>query len=338
MQKSFKTQPKLFIESSSLDHPALHALDGAEDVLDWHHLECLMSGIYDSPKGRPSYPLLTLFRALLLGIWYNLSDEYLSACLARDLLFRKFCRLEYGDNIPDATTLGRFRTKLAKHDLWELLLGEVNRQLEEKNIIMTEGRINIIDATPVEAAQSGSGNGKSGKPTKDPEAGWHVKKDSRGRQKSTYGYSVHTGVDEDGFIHRQTVTPGNVHDSQERDTLLLGDESRLYADPAYSSQETRDKLERFGIEDRVQRKGYSGRPISEADKMRNKEIAVIRGGGERPFATYKRLYGLSRTRFMGLRKNMNFYGLAAIAQNIQKGTKFLKLYGLPPDMQCATIG
>jgi len=28
---------------------------------------------------------------------------------------------------------------------------EMNRQLEAKNIIMTEGRINIIDATPIEA-------------------------------------------------------------------------------------------------------------------------------------------------------------------------------------------
>ncbi len=25
------------------------------------------------------------------------------------------------------------------------------------------------------------------------------------------GYSVHTGVDEDGFIHSQSVTPGSVH-------------------------------------------------------------------------------------------------------------------------------
>ena len=61
---------------------------------------------------------------------------------------------------------------------------------------------------------------------------------SRGNKKSTYGFSVHTGVDEDGFIHRQSVTPGNVHDSQERDTLLLGDETALYADAAYSSQQT----------------------------------------------------------------------------------------------------
>ena len=78
---------------------------------------------------------------------------------------------------------------------------------------MTEGRINIIDATPVEAAQLGRGKDANDEPTRDPEAGWHVKADSRGNMKSNYGYSIHTGVDEDGFIHRQTVTPENAHDT-----------------------------------------------------------------------------------------------------------------------------
>ena len=79
-------------------------------------------------------------------------------------------------------------------------MGETNRQLDAKNIILTEGRINIIDATSVEAAQSGLGKGKDGQPKRDRQAGWHVKEDSRGTLKSTYGYSVHTVVDEDGFI------------------------------------------------------------------------------------------------------------------------------------------
>ncbi|WP_245581442.1 transposase [Octadecabacter arcticus] len=156
-----------------------------------------------------------------------------------------------------------------------------------------------------------------------------ARRDSRGNIKSTYGYSVHTGVDEDGFIHRQTVTPGNAHDSTERDTLLLGDEAALYADAAYSSQATREKLAQFGIDDQVQRKGYWGHPLSKADLVRNKEIAVIRSGGERPFATYKSRYGLARTRLMGLAKNLTLFGLAAIAHNIAKGAKFLALYGLP---------
>jgi IS5 family transposase len=329
MQRPFTTQPEFFVTSADLEHPSLHGLDGAEAVLDWNKLEDLMAGIYAGKTGRPSYPLLTLLRASLLGIWYRLSDVELAQTLFRDLLFRKFCRLELGSDVPDATTIGRFRQQLVEHGLWDILLGEVNRQLEAKHIIMTEGRINIIDATPVEAAQSGRGKDANDEPTRDPEAGWHVKADSRGNMKSTYGYSIHTGVDEDGFIHRQTVTPGNAHDSTERDTLLLGDEAALYADAAYYSQATRDKMDRFGINDQVQRKGYRGHPLSDADRLRNDAIAVTRSGGERPFATYKSRYGLARTRLMGLAKNLTLFGLAAIAHNIAKGSKFLTLYGIP---------
>ena len=174
--------------------------------MDWSEIERLLSSIYASRTGRPSYPILTLFRGLLLSVWSGLSDVQLSQCLYRDLLFRRFCRLELGGDVPDATTLRRFRTRLVKHDLWELLLGEVNRQLEEQRIVMTEGRIDTVDATPVEAARSGPRKGEDGVATRDAEAGLHVKKDSRGRMKNTCGYSVHTGVDEDGFVHRQTVT------------------------------------------------------------------------------------------------------------------------------------
>lgn len=329
MQKPFSTQSELFVSSSDIDHPILGSLDDTESLLDWSRIEHLLSSIYDSKTGRPSYPLLTLFRSLLLGLWYQLSDVQLAQCLYRDLLFRKFCHLELGADVPEASTLGRFRTQLVDHDLWDRLLAEINGQLEAKNIIMTQGRINIIDATPVEAAQSGPGNGVDGNPKRDSDAGWHVKNDSRGNKKSTYGFSIHTGVDEDGFIHRQSVTAGNVHDSQERDTLLLGDEDALYADAAYSSETTRNKLTKFGINDQVQRKGYRNKPLSCADQLRNKQIAVTRAGGERPFATYKQHYGLARTRFMGLAKNITFYGLAAMAANIRKGAKFLTLYGLP---------
>jgi len=94
----------------------------------------------------------------------------------------------------------------------------------------------------------------------------------------------------------------------------------------------RAQLVRLGIDDQVQRKGYRNKPLSCADQLRNQVIAVTRSGGERPFATYKQHYGLARTRFMGLAKNMTVYGLAAIAANIRKGAKFLTLYGLPDTM------
>jgi IS5 family transposase len=42
-------------------------------------------------------------------------------------------------SVPDGTTLGRFRARLVEHDLCELLLGELNRQLEAKHNIITGG-------------------------------------------------------------------------------------------------------------------------------------------------------------------------------------------------------
>jgi IS5 family transposase len=151
MQKPFTTQSALFVSASDIDHTILRSLDDTEALLDWSQIEPLLSSIYSAKTGRPSYPLLTLCRSLLLGIWYQLSNVQLAQWLYRDLLFRKFCRLELGGDVPEASTLGRFRTQLVERNLWDQLLAEINGQLEAKNIIMTQGRINIIDATPVEA-------------------------------------------------------------------------------------------------------------------------------------------------------------------------------------------
>ena len=67
MQKSFSTQPGLFVSARDLEHPILHALDDTEALLDGSDFERLLSSMYSSGADRPSYPLLTLFRGLLLG-------------------------------------------------------------------------------------------------------------------------------------------------------------------------------------------------------------------------------------------------------------------------------
>ncbi|ORU91691.1 MAG: hypothetical protein A6F72_02825 [Cycloclasticus sp. symbiont of Poecilosclerida sp. N] len=77
---------------------------------------------------------MILFRSLLLDVWYQLSDVLLAQCLYCDLLFRKFCRLELGGDVPEASAIVRFRARLVEYELWGHLLGEINRQLEAKNI------------------------------------------------------------------------------------------------------------------------------------------------------------------------------------------------------------
>ena len=117
MQKPFAIQPELFVTMRELDHRALYALDDTESVPDWSKIEAILSSIYASKTGHPSYLILNLFRGLLLGVGYRFSDVQLSQCLYRDLLFRKFCQLELGGDVPEASTLGRFRNQLVEHDL-----------------------------------------------------------------------------------------------------------------------------------------------------------------------------------------------------------------------------
>jgi IS5 family transposase len=105
----FDTEPARFVSSPALDHPSLHGFEDTEVALSWTRLEALMGRRCASTTGRPSYPLLTSFSSLFLGIWHKLSDKHLASSLACDLLFRRFCRLELSADIPDATTLGCFR-------------------------------------------------------------------------------------------------------------------------------------------------------------------------------------------------------------------------------------
>ena len=61
MKKPFVFQAELFVTTRKPDHRALHALDATEAVLDWSKIEPILSSVYASQVGGPSYPLLALF-------------------------------------------------------------------------------------------------------------------------------------------------------------------------------------------------------------------------------------------------------------------------------------
>ena len=134
MRKPFKTQTCLAVTDNPLSSKSQDMLNTMETVLCWEEIEDILSPIYNSTTGCPSYPLLTLFRSLLLGVWYKLSDVQLSEQLHRDLYFRRFCHLELDHNAPSHATLSRFRNNLIKHDLLEVLMEVITLQLEQKNI------------------------------------------------------------------------------------------------------------------------------------------------------------------------------------------------------------
>src|SRR5699024_382711 len=118
---------------------------------------------------------------LMLGQMHGLSDVQLGAQLARDLAFRRFCRLEIDQGTPHPTVIGQFRMALEREGRLDEVLALINAQLVASGVIIEEGRISIVDATVVEAV-------RSGRNTPDPEGGNRVKEDAKGRKRGTWGY------------------------------------------------------------------------------------------------------------------------------------------------------
>ena len=116
------------------------------EVLDWWPFEVMLRPLATrGGPGRPSYPALAMFKAMLLAQWYQLSDPALEEALADRISFRRFCGFALDAVTPDETTLCRFRHALAAAGLGEALMAELDRQLGCRGFLVKEGT--MIDAT-----------------------------------------------------------------------------------------------------------------------------------------------------------------------------------------------
>lgn len=331
--------PRLNVGISTLfdaiipDHKSLHEFDEIDALLDWKRIEAHLSSVYCSKEGGASYPPIMMFRAILLQIWHNISDVQTEKMLSRDLLFRRFCGLSFTDSVPDHSTISRFRTQLNKHGLYDKIFSEVNRQLAENGAIVKVGEVSIVDASVIEAHQCRKKPGIKKENTQDPEAGWVVKTGTKGRKESTYGFKVHTNVDEDGFVKVTKVTAGNVHDSQKLEELLTGTEEEMYGDSAYAGKAISDKLDERGIKNKINRRAYRNKPLTEADDEYNSTMSSVRYVVERTFGAFKRHYGVGKTRFLGIAKVQDWITVISIAHNLKKAAAIL--FPKPQRAKCA---
>ena len=331
--------PRLNVGTATLfdtmivDHKSLHEFDDIEKLLDWKKIEKIVEGVYNSPEGGASYPPLMMFKAMLLQVWHNLSDVQLEKMLSRDLLFRRFCRLSLTDKIPDHSTISRFRNILVIKNLYNALLKEVNDQLAVKGAIVKIGEVSIVDATVIEAHQCRKKPGVNKENTQDEEAGWSVKKGTKGKIEATFGFKAHMNADEDGFVKEVDVTAGNVHDSQKLEDVLTGSEEELYADSAYRSETINEKLAQKGIKNKINQRAYRNNPLTQDQKEYNKIVSSVRYVVERTFGAFKRHYGAGKTRFLGIKKTQGWITTIAIAHNLKKAVVIL--YADPPGVKCA---
>jgi len=294
---------------------------GANETLErigtlakWYRFEKLMGRLHAAETGRPSYPTLVMFKALLLAQWYGLSDEGLEEALNDRLSFRRFAGLGLDGDTPDHTTLCRFRNDLAAAGLTEKLFAEMNRQLERLGLVLKRGT--LIDATLVEAATRPPAFG-SGEEGTDPDAAFARR---AGRGGSSYGFKAHVAVDEGSILIRDALlTPGNVNDTVVADALIQGDEQAIYADAAYDTHARRAMLKARGIKDRIMHRPNKHHPeLPPWQKQRNRAISAIRARVETVFAILKRHYGYVRVRYRGLIKNQSHLHLLCLALNLRR--------------------
>ena len=97
-----------------------------DQVIDWQPIEQYLNRqrtrYLRDHRGRPAYPLLSMFKAILLGQWHSLSDPELEHSLITRIDFNLFCRFDEL-SIPDYSTLCRYRNWVAQDDtLSELLV------------------------------------------------------------------------------------------------------------------------------------------------------------------------------------------------------------------------
>jgi IS5 family transposase len=289
------------------------ALDRLSGLVKWYRFEKLMAHLRDEEgPGRPGYPVIVLFRALLLQSLYGLSERELEEALADRLSFKRFVGLSLEDAVPDHTVLNRFRNLLIKQGLLEKLFGELDRQLENAGLILKRGT--MLDATLIQAV---SAPPKQDRPSIDPDARFTGR---QGKGSFTFGYKAHVGVDEgSGLIRAVLTTPANVNDTTPADYLIRGDEAVVWADAAYDTHARRARLKAEGKKPRIARRPNKHHPDLPARLKRyNRLIARRRAAVETTFATLKCRMRLTRIRYVGLTKATAQVLLAAIAFNMRR--------------------
>ncbi len=304
-------------------------------IMDWRQLERQLDKHYsrgDNAVGQKAYSGLLLFKMLLAGIWYGLSDESTEEMANENLSVMLFCGLRLEDEVPDHSTLSCFRTELSKRGAFDRLLNEFNAQLCRRGIMVKEGKAKV-DATLTDTPRKPKGSQTYGiaEDRKEDEREARSKEDEdrahrvmevhhRGvdaqarwlkkRGKLHYGYKQHIAVDEDGLVQGVHTTPANEHDSKGLLPVLSKvcppKKKEVWADKGYRVPDNIEYLKAKKIKDRIQQKAYRNRPLTYWQKRRNVLISKQRYIVERAFGRMKKWFGAGFFRYVGIEKTHAF--------------------------------
>lgn len=281
------------------------SLDDLVALIDWVPVERHLADISSSAKGEPAWPPLALFKAMLLAVWYDLSDVKLAEALDDRTSFRRFCGFAAREATPERTAFVRFRKALVARGLDKVLFDEITSQLKTKAIRVKTGT--LVDATIIASASEDDG-----------EAHW-VKHQGK---PAVHGFKAHVGADADtALVEEVAITPANINDGKAGPDALPDDPGQVFADSAYRGRHFGEAVRAKGGTPRIVATGMWGRDGAETLKRLdawNQPIHWVRGRIEKIFGTWKRSYGLRRMRWRGLAKASVQIRFTAIAYNLKR--------------------
>ena len=281
------------------------SLDDLTALIDWVPIERCFADISSAAKGEPAWPPLALFKAMLLAVWYDLSDVKLAEALDDRSSFRRFCGFSAVEATPERTAFVRFRKALVARGLDKMLFDAITAQLKTKAVRVKTGT--LVDATIIASASEDDG-----------EAHWVKHKG----KPAVHGFKAHVGADADtALVEEIAVTPANVNDGKAGPDALPDEPGQVFADSAYRGHHFGDAVRAKGGTPRIVATGMWGRDEAETLKRLdawNQPIHRVRGRIEKIFGTWKRSYGLRRIRWRGLAKAAVQIRFTAIAYNLKR--------------------
>lgn len=271
--------------------------------------------VADGGVGRPRTEALRLIKILFLQWLYGLSDPEVEDQIKDRRSFQKFVSISEVSDIPDETTICRFRNELVQVGIQESIFTVTQNMLAQMGFTVKQW--SIQDGTIIEAPKGKKRTSwpKAGTSTRDTDAGFTQK---NGR--TYHGYKGHIETSEKwDFVMNTTFSSATVHDSQAQDALMLWEETCLYWDSAYGMSRNKNEwYNELWIETELHEKWKRWNPLTSLQREQNRIKSSIRANVEHPFATLKTRYGNYRVRYRWMLKNAMHWYLACAIFNFEK--------------------
>ena len=317
-------------------------LQKLNEIIDWELFrkpieEALTKDDKKSNAGRKPYDKLLMFKILILQRYYNLSDEQTEFQIKDRLSFLDFLGLQIGDNVPDEKTIWLFKEQLKEKNLAKTLFDIFTAKLVSNGVVAKEGT--LVDASFIKVPKQRNkrdensdikkgavplefGKSKNKLSQKDCDARWVTKYKTK-----EFGYKDHISVDQKTkVITNYTVTPSSTHDSQAIKELINEDDTILYADSAYKSQEIEDYLKENNVKSKIINRAYRNKSLSNKQHKQNHKHSKTRVRVEHIFGTLKTsMNNALSLKAIGLQRIKSLTGLLNLTYNLLRYEQLVRL-------------